>query len=115
MKLINKTNNKILADRLEVADNTFTRMKGLLGRSGLEKGQGLHITPCTNIHSFFMKFKFDAIFIDKQGKVKCLEEKIKPWSRVRFCFSAHSVIELPAGIISETYTKLGDKLDFEPA
>ncbi len=112
MKLINKTNNQILAEKIEVADNPFKRMKGLLGRDKLEKGEGLHIIPCNNIHSFFMKFEFDAVFTDKKNKVKYLAKAVKPWTWPKFCFSAYSVIELPSGVISETGTKTGDKLEF---
>ncbi len=112
MKLINKTKNKILAENIEVANNPVKRIMGLLGRSSLERGKGLHIIPCNNIHSLFMKFSFDAIFIDKKNKVKNLSEKIPPWTWAKFCFSANSVIELPAGTISETGTEIEDELEF---
>jgi len=111
MKLINKTNGKILAENLEVADTPAKRMKGLLGRENFAQGNGLHIIPCNNIHSFFMKFKFDAVFIDKKNKVRCIFENIRP-SRIKFCFWAHSVIELPAGVIAATDTKPGHDLEF---
>jgi len=111
MKLINKTNKNILAEALEVADSPFKRMKGLLGRDRLEKWNGLHIIPCNNIHSFFMKFEFDAIFMDKKNKVRSLAENISPNKGIKFCFSAYSVIELPAGVINETGAKIGDELE----
>lgn len=112
MKLINKTTNRVLAENIEIADNPLKRMKGLLGRKKLEKGEGLHIIPCNNIHSFFMKFRFDAVFVDRNDKVVYTAENIPPWTWAKFCFSAYSVIELPAGIISETRTKTGDILEF---
>ncbi len=112
MKLVNKTKNRILAENIEVANTPLKRMKGLLGRDCLEKGSGLHIIPCNNIHSLFMKFEFDAVFMDRQNKVRHLSEKIPPWTWIKFCFSANSVIELPAGIISETGTETGDELEF---
>ncbi len=112
MKLINKRNKNILAENIQTADSVFKRLKGLLGRNNLEETEGLHIIPCNSIHSFFMKFEFDAVFIDKKNKVKFLSEKISPWGGINFCFSAYSVIELPAGTISKTETKIDDELEF---
>lgn len=112
MQLINKNNDKILSDNLEIANNPFTRMKGLLGRRGLNNGEALHIIPCTSIHSFFMKFRFDAIFINKKNEVVCLIENMPAWRVSKICFSAYSVIELPSGVIKQTETKFGDILEF---
>ncbi|OGI04142.1 MAG: hypothetical protein A2Y25_05820 [Candidatus Melainabacteria bacterium GWF2_37_15] len=111
MKLINKTSGKVLVENLEVADSFFTRMKGLLGRNNLPEGEGLHIIPCNDIHTFFMKFEFDAIFIDKKNIIRGLVENMQP-GKVKFCFPAHSVIELCKGSISKTDTRLGDEVQF---
>lgn len=112
MKLINKTSNKILADKLEIADNSFKRLKGLLGKNRLGKGEGLHIIPCSSIHSFFMKFNFDAIFINKKNEVVYLIENMPAWRVSKLCFSAYSVVELPAGTIKISETKVSDILEF---
>jgi uncharacterized membrane protein (UPF0127 family) len=112
MILINKTTGQVLADKLEIANTPFRRMKGLLGREKLESGEGLHIIPCSSIHSFFMKFDFDAIFIDKNNKIRHLIEKMPPGRISKLCFTAHSVIELPAGTICRTGSKIGDELEF---
>jgi len=112
MKLLNKKNGKILADKLETADNFFKRLKGLLGRTCLAKGEALSIIPCRSIHSFFMKFRFDAIFINKKNEVVCLIENMPAWRISGIYFSARSVIELPAGVIKETKTSIGDSLEF---
>lgn len=111
MKLINETTGKILAENLEIADTSAKRMKGLLGREGLTEGEGLHIIPCNSIHSFFMKFRFDAVFINKKNVICALAENVPP-RKIKFCFSSHSVIELPEGIISKTSTEIGNKLKF---
>ncbi len=111
MKLINKTTNTILAQNLEIADTPAKRMKGLLGKKSLQTGEGLHIIPCNSIHSFFMKFKFDAVFIDKKNIILDLAEKIPP-GRVKFCFGAYSVVELPEGTIAITKTRPGNEISF---
>ena len=112
MKLINKKNERILADNIKVANNSFTRLKGLLGRHSLDRGEGLHIIPCTSIHSFFMKFRFDAIFINKKNEVIHLIENMPAWGISKICFSAYSVVELPSGVINQTETDVGDVLIF---
>ena len=112
MKLINTKNNSVTADKLTIANNPFSRSKGLLGKAGLNKGEGLHIIPCNCIHSCFMKFKFDAVFINKKNEVVYLIEKMPAWQFSKVYFQAHSVIELPAGTIKETEIRIGDVLEF---
>ena len=112
MKIVNAKNKKVLADKLTVADNFFSRSKGLLGKSALGKGEALHIIPCNSIHSCFMKFEFDAVFINKKNEVICMIENMPAWRFSEICFSANSVIELPAGTIKETETSVGDILEF---
>ena len=112
MKLINKKNDKILANNLKIADNFFKRVKGLLGRKALDKGEGLHIIPCNSIHSFFMKFNFDAIFLNKNNEVVYLIEEMPAWHVSKICFSAYSVVELQSGVIKETETSISDVLEF---
>ena len=112
MKLINKKNDKILANNLKIADNFFKRLIGLLGRKALDKGEGLHIIPCNSIHSFFMKFNFDAIFLNKNNEVVYLIEEMPAWHVSKICFSAYSVVELQSGVIKETETSISDVLEF---
>ncbi len=68
-------------------------MKGLLGRSELEPGEGLWIRPTSSIHMFFMRFPIDAVFVDRQLVVRKVVSELKPW-RVAFAWGARSVIEL---------------------
>ena len=113
MILINKKNGKVLANNLEIANNSFKRLTGLLGRNGLNKGEGLHIIPCSSIHSFFMKFRFDAVFINKKNEVVYLIKDMPAWRVSKICFSGYSVVELPSGIINETETNIGGVLEFK--
>lgn len=88
-----------------------TRLKGLLGRKGLEEGEGVFIRPCNSIHSFFMKFRFDAAFVDGDGKVLHLIRSMKPWRISKIVVGAAGVVELPAGMLEGT--SVGDRLKFE--
>lgn len=112
MKITRKSDNALIADNVKVANNVITRFIGLLNRSGLEKGEGLLITPCNSIHSFGMRFNFDAVFINKNNQIKHLMTNIKPWSVSPIIFSVKSVLELPGGTIKELKLNVGDFLVF---
>ena len=63
----------------EVAESAFERMRGLIGRKGLEPGTGMLITKCNCIHTFFMRFPIDATFLDRRGNVVKVVRTIRPW------------------------------------
>jgi hypothetical protein len=83
----------------------------LLGDKTLEYGDGMWIKPCNSIHSIGMRFNFDAIFLDKNLRVVHLVHEMKPWRVSKMVFPAHSVLELPAGMIFQTATELGDQFE----
>lgn len=109
-QVTNRTRNTVLATRLTLADTPQTRDKGLLGRDSLAPGEGLWIIPCQAIHMFFMRFSIDLVYIDRQKRVRKVKSNIAPW-RISACLTAHSVLELPAGIIRETGTRRGDLVE----
>jgi len=108
----NKKNNEILATKIKTANNPFSRMIGLLGKDKLDTGEALHIIPCKSIHSFFMKFEFDVVFIDKNKQIKHIINSMQPWRVSKICFDSYSVLEMPAGILNSTKTIAGDFLEF---
>ena len=110
----NLNRGSFLATRLEVADSGPKRNKGLLGRKGLAAGEGLWIIPCESVHTFFMQFPIDLVYLDRKHVIKKVRESVPPW-RISVCFSAHSVLELPSGTIRSTETRAGDALEFTPA
>jgi uncharacterized membrane protein (UPF0127 family) len=114
LKVSNLTRQAVLADSVEVADDSETRRKGLLGRSGLPAGEGLWIVPCESVHTFGMKFPIDLVYLDRKKKVKKVRSSVPPW-RLSACLSAHSVLELASGTILMTQTRPGDTLEFSPA
>ena len=63
----------------EVAESAFERMRGLIGRRGLESGKGMLITKCNCIHTLFMRFPIDATFLDRAGDVVRVVRGIRPW------------------------------------
>lgn len=114
-RAVNESNGRTLADRSERAAGVLQRMKGLLGRDGLERGEGLHIVPCNSIHTFFMRFSIDVLFLDHEGTVLRALDAIPPWRATRVYAKARSVLELPAGTLAETSTRAGDRVAFLPA
>jgi len=110
---INVTRGVRLTECGRIADNFYRRLVGLLRDKTLEYGDGLWIKPCNSIHSIGMRFKFDAIFLDKKLRVVHLVREMKPWRISKIVFSAHSVLELPAGLISQTATELGDQFEMQ--
>ena len=113
-KVLNVTRGTVLATRLEKAHTAATRKKGLLGREGLLPGEGLWIAPCESVHTFFMRFPIDLVYLDRKNRIKKVKHAVGPW-RLSACLSAHSILELPAGTIRNTLTQPGDTLEFSPA
>ena len=113
LKAVNLTRGTVLATSLETAASGKKRKKGLLGRDGLAPGGGLWIVPCESVHTFFMRFPIDLVYLDRRNRVRKLRSSVGAW-RLSACFSAHSVVELPAGTIRSTETRKGDALEFVP-
>jgi uncharacterized membrane protein (UPF0127 family) len=112
LRIRNLTKGTQLADRADIADTSATRKKGLLKHTGLAEGEGLWIVPCEGVHSFFMKFAIDVVFINKKRVVT----KVRPnmvASRLALSMRAHSTIELPVGMIEKSKTAVGDQLELE--
>jgi uncharacterized protein len=108
----NLTRGTVLGDRVEVADTSQKRRTGLLKHERLEPGQGLWIVPCESVHSFFMKFPIDLVYLDRGKKVRRTRGAMVPW-RMSACLTAHSILELPVGTLERSGTEKGDQLEFE--
>jgi len=113
-KVLNVTRGTVLATRLEKAHTAATRKKGLLGREGLLPGEGLWIAPCESVHTFFMRFPIDLVYLDRKLKVRKVRHSVGAW-RMSACLSAKSVLELPAGTALATRTERGDTMEIGSA
>jgi len=110
----NLTRNTQIADRAEVAGSAKKRSQGLLGRKGLRRGEGMWIVPCEAVHTFFMQFALDLIYLDRKHRIKKVRENVAPW-RISACLSAHSILELPSGTIGESRSQAGDFVEILPS
>jgi hypothetical protein len=108
----NQTRATVLAEAADVADTSAKRRTGLLKHERLAPGEGLWIVPCESVHTFFMKFPIDLVYLDRDRKVRKVRPAVPAW-RLSACLSAHSVLELPAGVIQESGTSVGDNLAIE--
>lgn len=108
--LKSKTTNQTIIPHLEEAKSFWKRGKGLLGRTGLSEGEALWIHRCNSIHTYFMKFSIDCVFIDKNMVVRAVYQDVKPGRLVLPVWGASSVIEMSAGISQKANIKVGDQL-----
>jgi uncharacterized membrane protein (UPF0127 family) len=113
MQAVNLTRNTVLADDLHATFTGAERRKGLLGRDGLHPGEGMWILPSQAVHTFFMRFPIDLVYIDRKHRVRKLRATVPP-GRISVCFFASSVLELPVGVIQATHTQKGDQLEIGP-
>lgn len=113
MRITNWTRGVVLADQAQVAGRFCERLRGFLGRAGLSPGEALILSPCTSIHSCFMRFSLDAAFIDRDGRVLHLIHAMRPFRLSRFVPRARSVIELSVGVLERSGTVQGDMLQIE--
>ena len=112
-RVINVTRNTELASKAEVAKSGSKRSKGLLGRKGLTAGEGMWILPCEAIHTFFMQFAIDLVYLDRKNHIKKVVSSVPPW-RLSACLSAYSVLELPSGTVHNSQSRPGDLVEFTP-
>lgn len=112
MLVHNEDRNTHLGEAIEVAATAVHRVKGLLGRECLEDGQGLLFMRCSSLHTFFMRFPIDILYVDKAGKVLKIAEAVKPFKLVAAPFRAYYALELPAGVVKRSKTRVGDHLRF---
>jgi hypothetical protein len=98
-----------VCERCTVAATPLRRMKGLLGRNELPPGEGLLLRRASSIHTFFMRFPIDAVFLDRNLVVRKTVRGLKPW-RLAFAGRARSVLELAAGESERRGVALGQRL-----
>ena len=106
---LRRENGDIVVDQCLVADSPGSRLRGLLGRSELRPGEGLLLRPASAIHTCFMRFPIDAVFLDDGLRVLEISDELRPW-RAAARRGAHAVLELPAGESARRGLEPGDRL-----
>jgi uncharacterized membrane protein (UPF0127 family) len=107
--IVNLTRGTVACEQVEIADRPGRRMRGLLGREALPPGEGMLLQPAPSIHTAFMRFALDAVFVDGTLRVVKLVESLSPW-RIASARHAWGVLELATGEVQRREIELGDQL-----
>mgnify|MGYP002782247087 CR=1 FL=1 len=114
MPLKNVTKNQPIVKNVNVARDFWTRVRGLIGRDTLSDEETLFFERCSSIHTCFMRFPIDVVFINKEFKVQRTFENVKPWRLIMPVPGARSVFEFKSGVIRQKQISVGDQLNVEP-
>ena len=106
-------NGLVMANRVTIASRRIDRAIGLLGRTRLDAGEALWITPCHGVHTWFMRFSIDVVALDKDGVIVDAVSMLKPWRMRLPKPGARSVLELPAGTLLNAATKIGHRIKIQ--
>jgi uncharacterized membrane protein (UPF0127 family) len=98
--------DRVVCERCLIAGSPLKRMRGLLGRRGLESGEGLLLRPAASVHTFFMRFAIDVVFLSRDGEVLKVADRVPPW-RTAAAKGAKAVVELPAGEAGRRRIRVG--------
>lgn len=109
-RVVNATRQKILAEPAKMSTGFLSRAIGLMFTKSIDAGTGLILEPCNSIHMFWMNYAIDAIFLDKNARAVGLVQEIKPWRTSKMFLHATTCVELPAGTIAKSDTRIGDTL-----
>lgn len=113
MKIYNSTQNNLIVDDVKMAKTFFTRSVGLLSKASISDDEGLIIKPCCSVHTFFMKFNIDVLFINKQNKIIALYKNVPKNKILPIHLNSNYVIELSAGSINSKNIQKGDMVNCE--
>ena len=118
LRALNQTRSTVLCERLEDAGGLSGQSRGLLGRTGLEPGQGMlfvrgRIEPFMWMHMFFMRFPIDIVFLNRENRVIRINHHLRPWRLSSVVFGARRALEIAAGEAARSTTSLWDQIVFE--
>jgi len=111
---LERHDGNLVCERCLLAETPLSRLRGLLGRAGLERGEGILLRPASSIHMWFMRFAIDAVFLDRENRVLRVAERLGPW-RLAGCRGAKAVLELAAGECERVGLAPGDRVVVRPA
>ncbi|MDC3413652.1 DUF192 domain-containing protein [Aquibacillus sp. 3ASR75-11] len=112
MQLVNLSKDRKIAVEMACAYTFFSRLKGLMFTRQLHSGTGLHINPCPSVHTFFMNYAIDVVYLDQQHVVVAVDHQLEPGKLGRRYKHVVSVVELSAGTAQKTKLEIGDQLKF---
>jgi len=114
LRVVNTRGDRVLGSRVRLADAWLSRLRGMLGRPAPQPGEGLLLSPCRSIHMYGMRFPLDVAFLDNEGGVVASYPSLRPGARTRWHRRASHALELPAGTLESSGTRVGDVLVWSP-
>lgn len=114
MRIVNTTRGTVMCRQARLAASFLDRLRGLMFRSALAPEDGVLLVPEWSIHTFFMRFPIDVVFLDRNNVVLSTHVSVPPNRLGPAHRGAHKVLELPAGVIEQTGTTVGDQLEIGP-
>lgn len=108
-RLVNEETGQDFVSRLRVALTPWERMRGLLGRDGLDPGEGMLFPNCSSVHTLFMRFTIDVVYLDREYHVRKITPRLRPW-RFSGCWGAAHTLELPSGHVVDSDVAVGARL-----
>ncbi|WP_228547534.1 DUF192 domain-containing protein [Filobacillus milosensis] len=113
MILHNLSTDQAIADSIKPAYTFSRRLKGLMFTKQLDSGCGLHILPCQSVHTHFMRYPIDVVYVNQDLVVVDIDENLPPGKFGKRRRDARSVLELPTGTIATSDLQIGHQLSFE--
>lgn len=113
MLIVNVRSDVTIASDVILALTRAERRRGLLGHDSLDLSAALVLSPCWSIHTMFMRFPIDVVFVGREGRAVRIVKELAPW-RIAVAPRAHAAIELAAGSINARDVKVGDELCLVP-
>lgn len=110
--LKNLDTDEVISRTVIIANHFITRLKGLMFTRELPTESSMYIYPCSGIHTFFMNYKIDVLYLDIHNKILAVDENMRPGRVGRIIKGAVAVVELPGGRIEKTKTKIGQTVEF---
>ncbi len=116
VKITHKNSNAVICEKAKIASSLVDRIVGLMFKSSIKNinGDGLLIDPCNSIHTFFMRFNLNVVFISQDNRVVKIIKNLKPWRMTFIYFGARKVLELSSESLNKIDLKKGDELTEEP-
>lgn len=111
---VRKRDGGVVCERCTLAATPLARMRGLLGRRSLARGEGMLLRPAGSVHTAFMRFAIDVVFVDRDLVVRAVASELPPWRAAR-ASRARGALELAAGEAARRGVEPGDRLELAPA
>lgn len=111
-KAINVNSDQVVLERLTVCDTCFSRLRGLLGRNGLGDDEGVFLSKVSSVHTLFMRFPIDIVFLDNKNRIVKIVECVKPYHLAFGSLRTSGTLEMACGKIRRDRFLIGDRIVF---